>query len=106
MSHMIMLYIPCPNKEEALTIARSLLAKKIIACANILDGCTSVYEWEGAVQEEQEVILIIKTVKSLHLEVEKAVSDLHSYDCPCVVGLETSEVNLPFMQWVQEQVGN
>ena len=103
MSRMIMFYVPCPDREEALKIARSLVERRLTACANILEGCTSVYEWEGKLNEEKEVILIMKTVKSLHLEVEKAITELHSYDCPCVVALDTSEVNLPFFEWVEKQ---
>ena len=104
MSRMIMFYVPCPSKKEALKVAHALVSRKLIACANILDGCTSVYEWKGEIQEEQEVVLIMKTVKSLHLEVEKAITELHSYECPCVVALDTAEVNLPFVQWVERQI--
>ena len=100
---MIMFYVPCPDREEALKISRLLVKRKLIACANILEGCTSVYEWQGELHEENECILIMKSVKSLHLEVERTILEMHSYECPCVVALDTSEVNLPFFQWVEGQ---
>ncbi|NQZ58339.1 MAG: divalent-cation tolerance protein CutA [Lentisphaeraceae bacterium] len=106
MSSLILFYVPCPNIEEAKKIARFLLKRRRIACANILDNCTSIYEWEGEIQEENEVILIMKTVKSLHLEVEKEIAALHPYDCPAIVALDTSEVNMPFEQWVSAQTGS
>ena len=103
MSGITMFYVPCANKAEALKIANTLVKERLVACANILDGCTSVYEWKGELKEESEAILIMKTVKSLHLDVEKAILDLHSYECPGIVAYETSEVNFPFFQWVNEQ---
>lgn len=103
-SQMIMFYVPCSGRKEAMEIARSLLSKRLIACANILPGCISLYEWEGELKEEQEAILIMKTVKSLHMEVEKSIMDLHNYKCPCIVALDTAEVNMPFVEWVQDQI--
>lgn len=101
-----MLYVPCKDKEEAKDIAGKLVGNRLVACANILTGCTSIYEWEGKVCEEEEVILIMKTVNSLHMEVEKAITDLHSYDCPGIVALNTDEVNLPFAQWIEKSVSS
>lgn len=106
MSEVIMLYVPCKDKEEAKDIAGKLVGNRLVACANILTGCTSIYEWEGKVCEEEEVILIMKTVNSLHMEVEKTITDLHSYDCPGIVALNTDEVNLPFAQWIEKSVSS
>ena len=104
MSEVIMLYVPCNDIEEAKKIARELVANRQVACANILPGCTSIYEWQGKICEEQEVILVMKTMNSLHMEVEKAITDLHSYDCPGIVALNTDEVNLPFAEWIEKSV--
>lgn len=106
MSGITMFYVPCANKDEALQIANALVKQRLVACANILTGCTSVYEWKGELKEEAEVILIMKTVKSLQLDVEKAISDLHSYECPGIVAFDTTEVHLPFFQWINEQTIN
>ena len=103
MSDMILFYVPCPSLEVAKEIARPLVENRFVACANIINNCTSIYEWEGKVQEESEVVLILKTVKSLHLDVEREISDRHPYDCPCIVALDTAEVNMPFAQWVNAQ---
>lgn len=102
MSDITMFYVPCSNKQEALKIAHSLVEQRLVACANIHESCTSVYEWKGEIREEQEAILILKTVKSLQLEVERAITDIHSYECPGIVALDTAEVNFPFKQWITE----
>ena len=104
MSEVIMFYVPCKDKDEALEIARGLVKQKLVACANILSGCTSIYEWQGEICEEQEVILIMKTMQSLYMEVERVITGMHSYDCPGIVALDTSEVNLPFAQWIEDRI--
>jgi periplasmic divalent cation tolerance protein len=96
-----MLYVPCKDKDEARCIAKSLVSESLIACANILPACTSIYEWEGEICEAQEVILIMKTMRALHMDVERSITELHSYDCPAIVALDTSEVNLPFARWIE-----
>ena len=103
MSQMIMFYVPCSGKEEAKKIAKVLLKSKLVACANIVGSCTSIYEWEGEIKEEEEAILIMKTVTSLYLDVERTIVEHHSYKCPCIVALNTAEVNMPFFQWVEER---
>ena len=103
MSNMIMFYVPCPSLAEAKRIARALVEKRYIACANIFNNCTSIYEYDGRLFEENEVILIMKTMKSLYLEVEKEISERHPYECPCIVALDTAEANMPFAKWVDSQ---
>ena len=57
----ILLYVTCGNNDEAKTIARTLVNEKLIACANILGKITSIYRWEGAVAEDDEVAVLLKT---------------------------------------------
>ena len=106
MSDITMFYVPCSDKAEAVKIARALVEQRLVACANIHENCTSIYEWKGEIQEDNEAILILKTVKSLQLEVEKAIADLHSYECPGIVAWDTDEVNLPFEKWINAHTKN
>ena len=55
MTDIWMLYSTFPNRAEALSAARTLVESRLAACANLVDGVTSIYEWQGAVQQEQEV---------------------------------------------------
>ena len=64
MSNIILFYVPCPSLEVAKEIARPLVEKRFVACANIINNCTSIYEWEGKLEEASEVVLILKTVES------------------------------------------
>lgn len=94
-------YITNPNREEALRLAKALLKEKLIACANVYDGVTSVYEWEGEAKEDSETVLIAKTRAELFEELWNRVEKLHPYDCPCVVGLDISDANPAYLEWIR-----
>lgn len=92
--------------DEAERIARTLIRRRLAACVNIIDGMRSVYEWDGALQVDREVVMIAKT-RSDHLsELTAAVKALHSYDCPCILEFEASAGNPDFLEWIGKQVGS
>jgi periplasmic divalent cation tolerance protein len=93
-------YVTCPSRDEALRIARALMAERLIACANILPGLLSVYRWEGEVHEDAEVLLILKTRAALADRVTAAVRELHSYTCPCVAVLPVTGGNPAYLDWI------
>ena len=82
-------------------MATSLVEGKLIACANIYDGVTSIYEWEGKIRQSQEFTLICKTADKNVDEVIKTVTSLHSYSCPCVVAVRVEKGNQDFVKWVE-----
>lgn len=98
-------YMTAGNVDEASMIAKALVQRRLAACVNIIDGMRSVYEWQGAVQEEREVVMIAKTQADCFPELEEAVKEMHSYDCPCIVGLSASGGNHAFFEWIRAQVG-
>lgn len=99
-------YMTAPNVDEASQIAKALVQRKLAACVNIIDGIRSVYEWDGNLQDEGEVVMIAKTHTDCLPELEAAVKEMHSYDCPCIVGLVVSGGNNAFLDWVRTQVGH
>ena len=92
------------NPDEAAQIAKVLIQKRLAACVNIIDNMRSIYEWEGTIQENQEVVMIAKTHSDCFPELEKAVQDMHSYDCPCIIGVDVSDGNKAFLDWVTTQL--
>lgn len=97
-------YITCKDKTEALSISRQLLEEKLIACANVLEGMTSLYRWEGKIVEDKESILIAKSTASQINKLCERVKDLHSYDIPCVVSLPILAGNPDYLRWIGEEV--
>ncbi len=98
-----LLYITTANQAEARGIAAALLEERLIACANILPGMTSLYRWAGEVKGDTECVLILKTRTALVPQVTERVIALHSYDCPCVVALPADDGNPDFLRWIADE---
>jgi periplasmic divalent cation tolerance protein len=100
MADPVILYITVPTKEEGVRIGRTLVEEKLCACANVIDGLTSIFRWEGQVQEEGEALLVAKTERSLIDAASDLVKLEHSYDCPCVVAIPIVGGNQQFIDWI------
>lgn len=98
----IFVYITNPTKEEARKIARHLLEKKIIACANIFP-IDSLYWWENKIADENEFVLIIKTKEENFEKVKNEVENIHSYTIPCIVKIPVSS-NEKYYDWLKKEV--
>jgi len=82
MSESIVVLVTCGSEDEALGIARSLVAERLAACVNLVSPIRSIYRWEEKVWDEKEWLLVIKTQKQNFQELEKKVKSLHSYSVP------------------------
>ncbi len=98
-----MIYVTTSTREEAIGIARQLVESRLAACANVLPAATSVYWWQGALQEDSEAVLIVKTRRDLVGEVTAKVKELHSYDCPCVVSIHLEGGNEDYFEWIAKE---
>ncbi len=98
-----LIYITASSMDEAKAIAKELVSSRLVACVNIIDNITSVYWWEGAIQEGPEVVVIAKTRQVLVSRVIEKVKSVHSYECPCVVSLPISDGNNAFLTWVENE---
>ncbi|MFC1741527.1 divalent-cation tolerance protein CutA [Nanoarchaeota archaeon] len=101
MGNLTILYITCRDAEEAKDISKKLLDKKLVACGNMLP-MNSMYEWEGKLNEDSEVILLLKTTKEKAEEAEAEIKGMHSYNIPCILKLDT-DANPEYLDWVKEQ---
>ena len=98
-----LLYVTAENREEAVAIGRELVEERLVACANVLDGMTSIYHWKDAIEQTGEAILLLKTRQELVPRVIDRVQVLHSYDCPCVVELPIKSGNPAFLRWITDE---
>lgn len=96
----MLVYVTASTREEASAIGRAVVDARLAACANVLGDITSFYWWEGAVQEDGEVSLILKTQDHLMERLTQQVKELHSYSCPCVVAIPIAGGNPDFLDWI------
>src|SRR5688572_4862947 len=96
-------YVTAGSREEALVIGRALVAERLAACANILDGMTSLYWWHGSLEQAEETMVILKTRSALVPALTERVKELHSYECPCVVALPISAGSGDYLRWIETE---
>jgi periplasmic divalent cation tolerance protein len=89
-----------PNDQVGEQIARALLEEHLAACVNILPGVRSLYRWQGAIQDDRELMLVIKTRSDRYERLEQRVRELHPYEVCEVVALEVTEGSRPYLDWV------
>jgi periplasmic divalent cation tolerance protein len=95
-----LIYVTASSDEEARRIGGAVVAERLAACANLLPGMTSMFWWEGRVQEAREVTIILKTREELVRRLTDRVRELHSYDCPCIVALPVTGGSKAFIDWI------
>lgn len=98
------IYMTVGSKEEARKIGEALVTARLAACVNILDQMNSFYMWDGALQDDTEVVMIAKTTEDRVPDLVKTVKSLHSYDCPCIVSLPVAGGHQPFLDWIAAEV--
>jgi len=91
----------CGDRETAERIAHRLVEQRLAACVNILPGVQSVYRWQGAVQSEPEVLMLIKTKAALIQEVQSTIAGLHSYEVPEFLVLPISGGSEAYLAWLE-----
>jgi periplasmic divalent cation tolerance protein len=100
----IFIYVTCPNVKVARTLAEALVGKKMIACANILPQMHSIYFWDGAVQKDREVVLILKTRQQLFRKCEAEIKKNHPYKNPCIVALPIVTGSKDYLRWLSSHL--
>lgn len=93
-------YATASDAAEARRIARSVVEERLAACANVLERVSSVYWWEGRVQEAAEAALVLKTTAGRVEALIARLKALHSYDCPAIVALPVAAGLPGFLDWV------
>lgn len=89
-----------PDADAARTLAATLVAQRLAACVNVLAPCRSVYRWQGAVEEADEVPLLIKTTEAGYPALEAAIRAAHPYELPEIVAVPVVRGLPGYLAWV------
>ncbi len=95
----------CPNREIATSIAQTLVQKHLAACVNIVPNVQSIYEWQGKIESDDEVILLIKTTQTQFDTLQKTLTELHPYELPELVGVCVTAGFPAYLDWVIKATG-
>lgn len=91
----------CNSSETASSIAETLVSNKLAACVNIVNSIESVYQWQGKIEHDKEILLIIKTRQTLFSQVEQAIQELHNYELPEVIAVPIVSGAKNYLNWIQ-----
>lgn len=100
MEKYVLILITVPSMDVGKQIAHQLIINRLAACANILPGITSIYTWQGRVNEDQELLLLVKTREVLIDSVIGAVKDVHPYDLPEIIALPITGGDKAYLEWI------
>ena len=89
------------HRDDARRIAQALVERRLVACAQI-SAIESLYHWDGALQDDAEFRLLLKTVDTQYDAVERAVRELHPYDLPAIYALPIDRIHAPYAAWVRD----
>ncbi|WP_129781529.1 divalent-cation tolerance protein CutA [Peristeroidobacter soli] len=95
----------CPDEATGKRIAEALVSERLATCVNRVAGVTSTYFWDGRLQDDAEILLIIKTTAARLAELEARLRVLHPYELPELIVLPVTGGNERYLQWVRSGVG-
>jgi len=101
----ITILMTAPSEKEARRIISALITKRLVACANLLNGVDSTFIWKGKIDKAKEFLVIFKTRRNLFKRVEAQIRRLHSYEVPEIIAVPIVAGNKEYLKWIDEVVG-
>jgi periplasmic divalent cation tolerance protein len=102
MADALELHVTMPDAEQATSLARVLVEEGLAACVNVVPGVHSVYAWEGRVQEEEEVLCLIKTRTAVFDRARQRILDLHPYEVPEILAFAVDDGSPAYLDWLRK----
>jgi len=96
----VVIITTCVSKKEADNIVKSLLSKKLIACANVVSGVESSFWWKAKIEKAKEYLVIIKAMRAKFTAIEKEIKRIHSYECPEILALPVVAGSKNYLNWI------
>lgn len=97
----IMIISTYPDKKSITSIANEFVKKKLVACVNITQ-VSSIYSWEGKIENSAEFIAIFKTTLKNKKTLKEQIKDTHPYKVPEIAEIDVASINKPYMNWIVE----
>lgn len=106
MSKGILLISTVSSEEDAEKIARHLVEERFAACVNIVPKITSFYFWQGKLQKDSELLLLIKTTKDMEETLINEVKRIHPYQTPEVLSFDVENGLEEYINWMEANVSH
>lgn len=93
------------NEDDAVRVAKILVQERLAACVNLVPGLRSIYRWQGAVSDEEEILLLMKTTRERVDGLRDRLHELHPYEVPEFVVVEIASLGEKYGDWLRGSVG-
>jgi periplasmic divalent cation tolerance protein len=103
-SRALVVLTTCATPEEAKSLAAALVERRLAACVSTLSNATSTYRWQGAVRQEQENLLVIKTTEARFAALEQLIRECSSYELPEVLAIPVQTGSARYLDWLRAAV--
>jgi periplasmic divalent cation tolerance protein len=104
MTEKIIVFSNCGSEEEAIRVARALVEARLAACVNIVPKIRSIYRWKGAIEEESEWMLVIKSSRPHLSRLEAELRKAHSYEVPEVLAVPVVDGSEDYLGWMDREL--
>ncbi len=104
MTDKVIAYTTCSDKAEAEKLAEHLVEQRLAACVSVLPGLKSFYRWQGKIETDEEILLMIKTSRDLVDEVSRQLDRLHSYDLPELIVAPIVDGSPNYLAWLEREL--
>lgn len=105
MTDKIVVLSSCDSEEEAASLARHLVEKRLAACVNITPGARSFYHWQGAIEDSTEWLLVIKSRRDLFPALRAEIAKMHTYEVPELLALPVVAGSESYLEWLDRELG-
>lgn len=96
----------CPDIGIAKQLAHHLVAKRLAACVNIIPQILSIYRWQEKIEENPELLLVIKTSAARYAQLEHAIKTRHPYEAPEIIALPIQQGLPVYLDWLRMSVSS
>jgi periplasmic divalent cation tolerance protein len=103
MTDAVLVLTSLPSPETAAQVAKVVVGEKLAACANILPAVRSIYRWQGKVQDENEVLVLLKTQRVHYARLKARILELHPYDVPEVLAIPVEQGHAAYLEWIARE---
>jgi periplasmic divalent cation tolerance protein len=102
MNEKLIVFVTCAEREQAESIAQTVVEEALAACVNVLPGVRSCYRWENQLTWSDEVLLVIKTTDDRYDALEVRIRELHSYEVPEIVAVRVAKGFEKYLEWIEQ----
>ena len=102
MTEALIVFTAFASETDAARVARVLVEERLVACANLLPGARSIYRWKAAVNDEREVVVLMKTRKQDWTALLSRLHELHPYETPECIAVRIAAGAPKYMAWLDE----